>query len=514
MYSTQTAAVSAATISGELFRSRKLAVLLFVMANAAMLAAGLMFPKGYVASTTILVDDRNIVQPLMQGAAVATEITDRARNAREIIFGRRIMQRVLESGGWQEASPTPAQQERLMEDIRKRTSITSVGRNIIRIEYRDDEAERAHQTTRLFADLFIQASIAAKRAESSAAYEFIDKQAREYQETLARTEEQLRELRSSNLNARAGTEAEVTARMNTLQVRIEQAMQELREAEIRGKALERQVSGEIEVTAAATRESQYRTRIAELQTRLDVLRLSYFDTHPDVVQLKHQIRELNEAIDEERERREQMRRSGRISQDPATLNNPVYQQLRRDLSQNQLTVEALRARIADGQQRLQAEMSRAKLLHSGDARLAELTRDYQVNRDIYQDLLRRRENARVSMNLDSERQGLTLRVQEPATLPLHPTGLRFWHFVAGGFLLGLALPIGLVYLRLQFDERIRSASALAGVEEAPVIAVLPHMWTPRAMARLRWELAALALLVLATIGSAAALSVMRVFKIF
>ena len=40
-----------------------------------------------------------------------------------------------------------------------------------------------------------------------------------------------------------------------------------------------------------------------------------------------------------------------------------------------------------------------------ESALAELTRDYEVNRDIYQDMLRRRENARVSMELDRERRG-------------------------------------------------------------------------------------------------------------
>jgi len=269
------------------------------------------------------------------------------------------------------------------------------------------------------------------------------------------------------------------------------------------------VSGEVEVTAAATRESQHRIRIADLQSRLDTLRLSYHDTHPDIVQLKHQIQDLLDGIGAERERREQMKRSGRVEPEQSAMNNPIYQQLRRELSQNQLNVEALKARIADSQQRLQQEMSRARLLHTGDARLAELTRDYQVNRDIYQDLLRRRENARVSMNLDSERQGLTLKVQEPATLPLHPSGFRFWHFVAGGILIGVLVPVGLLYARLQLDPRIRVATEIALTHKVPLAATLPHMWSPRELKGLRWELILLTLAVIATLAASATLSVLR-----
>jgi uncharacterized protein involved in exopolysaccharide biosynthesis len=65
----------------ELFHSRRLILGIFVFVNAAMLAAGLQWPKIYTASTSILVDEKNIFQPLMQGAAVATDATERSKNA-------------------------------------------------------------------------------------------------------------------------------------------------------------------------------------------------------------------------------------------------------------------------------------------------------------------------------------------------------------------------------------------------------------------------------------------------
>ena len=52
---------------------------------------------------------------------------------------------------------------------------------------------------------------------------------------------------------------------------------------------------------------------------------------------------------------------------------------------------------------LNEELHRSGRIADSESALAELTRDYEVNRDIYQDLLRRRENARVSMELDREK---------------------------------------------------------------------------------------------------------------
>jgi polysaccharide chain length determinant protein (PEP-CTERM system associated) len=284
-------------------------------------------------------------------------------------------------------------------------------------------------------------------------------------------------------------------------------MQELREAEVKEASLERQVSGEAESTADIFREGQYRVRIAELQSKLDTLRLSYRDTHPDIVQVKTQIQDLTDGLNAQRQRPEKTKR------DESVVNNPVYQQLRREQAQIQGTIEALQVRITELQRQLQGEIGRGKRLHSGDARLAELTRDYQINRDIYQDLLRRRENARVSMNLDRDRQGLTFKIQEPVTLPQSPVGPRFWHFVAGGMLLGVLLPMGLLLARLQLDPRIRVGSMIALAHKVPIVTIVPHLWSPTELKSLRWEVVFLSLVVVATIAASAAIAAMRVIKV-
>ncbi|HMH19898.1 MAG TPA: hypothetical protein VK572_17300, partial [Burkholderiales bacterium] len=200
----------------ESFHSRRLVVAIFVIVNAVAITAGLLWTKVYTASTSILVDERNIIQPLMQGAAVATDAMDRSKNAREVIYGRKVMDVVLEYGGWLKAKPSVEERELLIEEIKKRTFISTVGKNILRIEYRDDDPERAFRVTEKFAELFMQESIAAKAAESSAAFEFIEKQTQDYQDKLTRTEGELKELRSSNLDARPGAEGEVTTRLNDL----------------------------------------------------------------------------------------------------------------------------------------------------------------------------------------------------------------------------------------------------------------------------------------------------------
>lgn len=107
--------------------------------------------------------------------------------------------------------------------------------------------------------------------------------------------------------------------------------------------------------------------------------------------------------------------------------------------------------------------------------MSKLTRDYQVNQEIYQDLLRRLENARVSKNLDEEQQGLTYRIQEPAKLPLLPTGVRFLHFAIIGLVLGVAVPVGLVYMLIQVDPRVRFSQVIKDDLDLPLLAEITSL---------------------------------------
>src|SRR5580765_6737765 len=117
------------TLLNETFNSRRFLVATFVFVNVALLIAGLLWPKAYTASTSILVDERTIIQPLMQGAAVATDAMDRSKNAREVIFGRKIMDLVLEDGGWLNANPSVEERDLVIEGIKKRTVISTAGKN-------------------------------------------------------------------------------------------------------------------------------------------------------------------------------------------------------------------------------------------------------------------------------------------------------------------------------------------------------------------------------------------------
>ena len=280
----------------DLYRYRYLVVTAFGLINIVAVAVGLHWPKTYTASSTIFVEEKNIIQPLMQDAAVATTVSDRAKMARETLFSRRIMSQILESGGWIKGDASDLQKEQVMDAVSRQTIVRNVGKNLVRIEVKDSNPERAYLTTKKFAEVFIAESLGTQTQESEAAFEFIDSQVKEYHGKLTGAEQALKEFRSEHVDARPGTEAAISGKINTLQSLIEKTQLELKEAQIKKASIEKQLSGEAEVTASQTRESQLVSRIAELQGQLDTLRLSYHETYPDIVRLNHQIDELKQTV--------------------------------------------------------------------------------------------------------------------------------------------------------------------------------------------------------------------------
>jgi polysaccharide chain length determinant protein (PEP-CTERM system associated) len=491
-------------------RRRALLVILFAVLALGGLVAGLVWPKNFASSTSILVQESNIIKPLMEGRAVATGNADRAAIAREVIFSRKILEEIVDAGGWKQSNPSPLDLERIIDSIKSRISVINLRENLLQITYKDSDAQRAYIVTRRLADLFISESLAAKERESSDAYKFIDSQVDIYRSKLTDAEDKLKAYRGQNADARPGSEKDSSTRIGELRTQVENARMDLMEQRSKESALVAQLSGESEITAVQTREGQYRTRLSELQTQLDTLLLTYTDQHPDVIRVRHQMQDLQDQV-----RREQAQRALRTANgtpgpvDDSVQFNPLYQELRSKLAEVRRNIAAEQSRMGASDSLLNSELDRGRRIADSENKLSELTRDYEVNRDIYQDLLKRRENARVSMNLDADHRGLTFVIQEPAEMPLRPSGLRFMHFSLAGIGAGLTLPFVLLFGLVRFDPRIRVATQIERLTGIPVLASVPKYTTRQDRWRSRRTTVLLMLVVFAVIAAYATVAVIK-----
>ena len=277
------------------YKHRRYVVTTFMVISFAFLLIGMNWPNQYTATTTVFVEQKNILGRMIEGVAVQSTVDDQTRIAREIIFGRKLMRQIVEGEPWNLADASPTQQELLIGELSSRIIVTNVGTNLIKIEYTDTDPQRSFMTTQRIASGFIDQSSDSQIRESQSAFEFIDQQVKAYEDKLAVNEDSLEAFRSENEYVRAGAEADSRMNIGTIRATIDRVEQELREAEITKQSLDQQLYGEETSAALLSKSTQYQIRIGELQTELDALRLTYHDTYPDIIRKASSDRGIGET---------------------------------------------------------------------------------------------------------------------------------------------------------------------------------------------------------------------------
>ena len=412
----------------------------------AILMFGFLWQEKYQVSTTIYADSQNIIQPLLEGQAQVTRVEDKSQVVKDLMLSQRAIEKIIIEQGFLVEGDSAATQAEKISDLRDDVSVSMLGQNYIGVSFSDTDPDRAYNVITHLVDYFIRESSATKRSESKQAFLFIEKQSNAYKEQLRLAEEKLKQFKATNLD---GTESSVAAKVEDLRTSISDIELDLEQATSRVDSLVIQVKKEDRYLTKKAKADEYKERIAEAVARLDNLRLSLTDNHPDVINLRQHIAGLYDAV-------ENPTSSGSsLSNSVGSKENPVYDELRAQLAAAQVEKDAIEKRLKSMKVRLSQEYARAKRVAERNAESSELTRDYDVTKGLYEDLLGRKEKARLSMTLDIEGQGVTYKIQEPAKYPLSPSGLRFIHFVILGCLAAVVVPVGLAGTYVFLDPRIR-----------------------------------------------------------
>jgi len=445
----------------------------FAVVSFVVLGVGMFWPSKFEASATIFADNQNILKPLLANSAAQSSIQNQTQVVRDMMHSPRLLTRVVEKlyrVGQFESAEELGQK---INTLRGKISVKGLGSSYIKVSYSDKTSEDAYRVINTVIDEFIKTSSDEQRSESREAFLFIDNQVKQYKDQLVMAEERLKDFRAFNFDGRDG---DVNASISRLREQIEQLKISLDEDSTTQVALTKQLEEESEFSSNKFKADAYSGRLEALVARKNTLLLSYTEDYPDVVSLTYQIEDIRQTIREAAENDKNAGSSKQNSEQEMVL-NPLYQELRSRLSFIQADIKAKEKRLVALNGLLEKEFERRKRIAARGAEESELTRDYNVTKRIYEDMLERKEKARLSMTLNIEGQGVTYRVQEPAIPPLNPTGLRFLHFVVLGPFVGVFVVLGFVVLYVLIDPRIRFSERMQDFGVL-TLAVVPHIKTP------------------------------------
>jgi uncharacterized protein involved in exopolysaccharide biosynthesis len=112
-----------------------------------------------------------------------------------------------------------------------------------------------------------------------------------------------------------------------------------------------------------------------------------------------------------------------------------------------------------------------------EAKLIELTRDYDIIRETYRSLLAKKEESGIAANMARQSASEQFQIVEPARVPSRPISPNRPNFVFAGIGIGLAFGLGLTVLLELRDQSFRSAPEVIDVLALPVLAMVPAIPT-------------------------------------
>lgn len=458
----------------EMWQRKFLCLLIFAGISFVVLVLGMMKPSKYIVSATLFADNQNILKPLLHNQAAITNVQNQTKVVKDMIGSPRILKKVVEDiygSGYFESAKQMGQK---VNALRSGIKVKGLGNSYIKVSYSGSDPNETYQIINSVVDIFIKASSEEQRSESREAFMFIDNQVKQYKDQLVLAEDRLKDFRAFNFD---GGRQDVDGSIRKLRNQLEELKIGLDEDKTTIQALKSQLEDEPEFSTKKFKADVYSQRLETMESQLSQLLLTYTEDYPDVVSLKYQIDDIKRTMREVSDREENRGALSSAASEEDLVVNPLYQELRSRLSVVKTEVKAKENRLDALNALLEKEYERRKRIAERAAEEAELTRDYTVTKKIYEDMLERKEKARLSMTLNIEGQGVTYRVQEPALPPLNPIGMRFIHFVVMGPIIGFFGVIGLIVVLVLLDPRIRFPERLNGLK-VPVLAVVPHVSTP------------------------------------
>ncbi len=372
-----------------------------------------------------------------------------------------------------------------------------------RVSYRDRSPEAARNVTSELASKFVNAQVISQTQRAETTREFIDGQLNSAKTNLDTLEKQRLEIMMQNvetlpesaqgliaqlegLRKREETIAKEKETLITEKGRLNDSIRALNSQarlidDFGGKETEDAIrdATDIEKTPAYAQLIQKR---AELNAKLENLKLTLREKHPEVIKAKNDIDKINDEI-------ENLRKNTQTRVKNATASSSRKAELQKqnlmiEKQKTESQIAQIDQQLSYKDQELQQNNGQIAILESKintipnvKVALESINTQYQSAKETYDDLLKKKNNAELMVGVESNAQGETIRVQDPANLPSSPANAskKPMLVVVGagiGFAIGLFLAGIFEVPRLFTIQSIEDAKHYTGL---PVLASVPPL---------------------------------------
>ena len=441
-------------------------------------------PDKYESFARIYVDTKPLLTPLMRGMTVDTNIGEQILVMQRTLTSRPNLEKVVRMTDLDLTVESDLEKESLLSGLESNIAVTSQGGSLVRVAYENTDPQRAKRVVQALMTIFVETNLGRSRKGLAGARRFIDEQIREYENDLSAAEKRLSDFNQANMGFLPGKQnffdqmATMRGEYSTKKAQLDGLM--IRRQELSNQLA--QVSQFLTVTTplgpaggnfgpgsgpggSPGVSSVMASRLQLLlQNRAELL-MQYTERHPDVVRVQREIDRL-QALASASESDES---TGSAGAGNTTISNPVFEQTKLDIIQIEADIQVLVPGVETARQSVESLERQAMTVPVVQAEMSKLNRDYEIIKRNYEELIVRREKARIEQNIETKSDKVIYNLIEPPQVPIKPTSPNRPVFLSIVLLLALGAGAGVAFVLSQIRTTYTSLQSLRDSFAMPVL---------------------------------------------
>ncbi len=451
------------------YRWHALIVAWCVMIAGALLVFSL--PNKYVANAQLYADTEALTNPLLSGVAVRPDVRERLQIITHTLLSRPNLEAVADKTGLSLRATTPADKDALLADLGAAVTVKDAGtKGLYNLSYTDPDRHMAQKVVQAFLQILMNATLGANTASAETAQNFLQQQVHVYSDRLNEEEKKLAAFQKANVGyipSQGGSS--YFARLQGAQAQLQNLQAQYDTAVASRAATQQQMRSMASGSSSSgidPRTQEIDKQIAAYKQRLNTLLLSYTNEYPDVISTRRMIAQLQA-------RREALQKdSAGASMMGVVSDNPVYQDMQKSLYSTQVNIRTLATQIALQKRQIADLKSNVDKISDVQATLQRLTRNYDITKKQYDQLVTRLNTAQLSQDATQSGNNLNFRVINPPVVPLLPVSPKRGLLLLLVFALAVAMGGGFAYFMHRIRPVFVSLKSLREFGDYPVLGAL------------------------------------------
>ena len=437
------------------WRHRWQAVLFTWLVCALGWAAVYAIPNQYEANARMYVDADAVLTPLLRGLAVDTSGSGEIDMLQRTLLSRPNLEKLISKTGLELQLTGGASREQMIASLAQQIRITPQTRKLFTISYRNTDPRLAYDVVRTMLATFIESRTGNNRADVENAKKFLNDQIALYEKQLRDAERRRADFKARYVDLLPPDGGGVNKLEQQNQV-VRGLNGQAQDALAKRATLAKELGNTPQMVVTETEgvAGVGSSRLRDAERLLSELRLKYTESHPDVIAQRNLVGSIRGGGS--RDDGAAPASSGRSRSAP----NPVYEQLKVRMVENDSLIASLERQVADATKERDRLADIARGAPGLQAEYINLNRDYDILRKNFEDLTGRRESMRISSAADEEGDKVKIQVVDPPTVPQVPVAPKRILLVTGVLAAGLGAGAGLAFLLVQMDQSFHSTDDL------------------------------------------------------